>query len=281
MTDTALPDTTVHPTPVPATPPDTTTLTCVFAVCRAGRAEAPAGVSGHTEGGALRTLPAGRLTAVVQHVPAVGFSQEALRERLADRRTLEECARAHHEVVSAVAAVADTVPLPLATLYLDDDRARSALVGNERRFLDVLDRITGRLEWGVKVYTVAPRTRPERSGPPPAASPGPGAGRAYLERLRNRRQERDRFHDAALRTAERVDAAARAVAVAARRLRAHGPEATGKHRSQVLNAAYLVPVGQERRLREALAPYQGTPGVELELSGPWVPYSFTDGSALA
>ena len=266
-------------------PLDTTTLTCVFAVCRARGAKAPEGVSGHAGGGALRTLSAGRLTAVVQHVPAAGFSQEALRERLADRRTLESCARAHHAVVSAVAAVTDTVPLPLATLYLDDERARSALVGDEQRFLDALERIAGRVEWGVKVYAAAPRARPAQprtpSAPAPTPSPGPGAGRAYLERVRSRRQEQDRFRDAALRTAERVDSAARAVAVAARRLRAHGPEATGGHRWQVLNAAYLLPAGQERRLREALAPYRRVPGVELELSGPWVPYSFAEGSAPA
>lgn len=275
------------PVTTPAAPaasgPGTTALTCVFAVCRATGAVDEAafrGLPGHAEGGPVRALRTGRLTAVVQDVPASGFSEAALRERLADRRSLEECARAHHAVVSAAAALADTVPLPLATLYLDDERARSALLGDERRFLEALERIGGHLEWGVKVYA-APPHRPEQSDGPSAVSPGHGAGRAYLDRVRSRARERDRRLDDALRTADRVDAAVRAVAVAARRLRTHGPELTGGHRSQVLNAAYLLPVGREERLRAALAPYLRDPCVELELSGPWVPYSFTDGSALA
>ncbi|WP_349345369.1 GvpL/GvpF family gas vesicle protein [Streptomyces rapamycinicus] len=82
----------------------------------------------------------------------------------------------------------------------------------------------------------------------------------------------------ALRAAERVDAAVRGLAVAARRLRPHGVEVTGKHRTHVLNAAYLLDLGRERELRAALASLRrDETDVQIELSGPWAPYSFADG----
>ena len=155
----------------------TAPATCVFAVCPAGRAPDLAGVPGHAEAtGRLRVLRAGPLDAVVQSVPAAAFSQEELRRRLSDPVALEVCARAHHEVVAAVAKSAPTVPLPLATLYFGDDRAAEALAARTERFLAVLDRVTGREEWGVKVSLAH---APPADAPAGAAGPAPApSGRA-------------------------------------------------------------------------------------------------------
>ncbi|SEC49281.1 GvpL/GvpF family gas vesicle protein [Streptomyces melanosporofaciens] len=257
------------------TPPEAPTLTYAFAVCRGGALTALAALPGLGTGAPVRTLAAGPLTAVVQDVPAAGFGEEALRRRLSDRDELERCARAHHTVITAASALAPTVPLPLATLYLDDDRAREALGERETSLLTALGRITGRAEWGVKVY--AP------TGPPPptpgvAPANGPASGRAYLDRVRTRQQSREQHHTLTLRAAERVHSAVRGLAVAARRLRPHGVEVTGKHRTHVLNAAYLLDLGRERELRAALASLRrDETDIQIELSGPWAPYSFADG----
>ncbi|WP_445518144.1 GvpL/GvpF family gas vesicle protein [Streptomyces sp. NEAU-174] len=258
--------------------PPTPTLTYAFAVCRGENLTAPAEplaeLPGLGTGAPVRTLAAGPLTAVVQDVPAAGYGEEALRRRLSDGAELERCARAHHAVITAASALAPAVPLPLATVYLNDGRVREALDDRRTSFLTALDRIAGRVEWGVKVY--AP------TGPPPEAAPapsdGPGSGRAYLDRVRTRQRGREQRHTLALRAAERVDTVVRGLAVAARRLRPHGVEVTGKHRIHVLNAAYLLDLGRERELRAALASLRhDEKDVRIELSGPWVPYSFADG----
>lgn len=264
------------------------TLTYVFAVCRRDAPAAPMGLPGLGAGAPVRALPAGRLTAVVQDVPAADFAEEALRERLSDRDQLERCARAHHEVITAVSAVAPAVPLPLATLYRGDERARDALREKEESFLATLDRIAGRAEWGVKVYALAGQPAAREATAPAATSSGaaheataPAAassGLAYLERVRNQHKGREQRQNAALRAAERVDAVVRGLAVATRRLRPHGPEVTGPHRTHVLNAAYLIDHGRERQLRAALASLrEDETAVRIELSGPWAPYSFADG----
>ncbi|MCQ8191928.1 GvpL/GvpF family gas vesicle protein [Streptomyces rugosispiralis] len=257
-------------------------LTYAFAVCRGGGLTVPpeplAELPGLGTGAPVRTVAAGPLIAVVQDVPAAGYGEEALRRRLSDGAELERCARAHHSVITAASALAPAVPLPLATVYLDDGRVREALGERETSFLTALDRIAGRVEWGVKVYAPAgPPPAPEAA---PAAAPGdgPGSGRAYLDRVRTRRHDREQRHTLALRAAERVDTVVRGLAVAARRLRPHGVEVTGKHRTHVLNAAYLLDLGRERELRAALASLRhDETDVQIELSGPWAPYSFADG----
>nr|WP_306454307.1 GvpL/GvpF family gas vesicle protein [Streptomyces sp. 2321.6] len=143
----------------------------------------------------------------------------------------------------------------------------------------MLARIEDHAEWGVKVYLPTSSPTPAATAPAPPLRPGGraprGAGRAYLERKRGLHQAREHRHDRALQTAEDIDAALSRLATAARRLRPHGPEMTGeKHRLQILNATYLVTSVCEQRLRDAVAGLRHRTGAEVELSGPWVPYSF-------
>ncbi|MGW3564536.1 GvpL/GvpF family gas vesicle protein [Streptomyces sp. NPDC000941] len=262
------------------TPGQLPTVTYAFAVCRRCDPGALVGLPGLDDATPVRTLAAGPLTAVVQDLSAVEFAENALRQRLTDRDELERCARAHHEVIMAASAVTPTVPLPFATLYLGDARVRAALREKEESFLAALGRFTGRVEWGVKVYT-APAPPASSPAPPPGdAAPGvaAGNGRAYLDRVRSRHQVREQHQNDALQAAERVDAVVRGLAVAARRLRPHGVEVTGAHRTHVLNAAYLIDSARESELRAALeALRREETAVQIELSGPWAPYSFADG----
>ncbi|MGB8939223.1 MAG: GvpL/GvpF family gas vesicle protein, partial [Streptomyces sp.] len=110
--------------------PGTPHAVCVFAVRRGRGPELPAELAGHEDGGPLRLIPVGALWAVVQDVPAAAYSEESLRGRLSEPATLERCVRAHHAVITAFAARAGAVPLPLATLYHSQERARAALAAN-------------------------------------------------------------------------------------------------------------------------------------------------------
>ncbi|WP_371792038.1 GvpL/GvpF family gas vesicle protein [Streptomyces sp. NBC_01471] len=277
----------------PPGPPGTAgaPATYVFAVCGPDRPAHPGSAAGHPGGGPLRFLAVGALRAVVQDVPADAFSESALRERLTDPAELERCARAHHDVVTAAAAGGPVVPLPLATLYLGDERAAAALAENQERFRTVLDRTAGRAEWAVKVYLAQPAavTAPPAAPagtPPPGTDPGPGreTGRAYLNRLRGLRQQREARQDSALAAAEQVDSAVRQLAAGSVRRRPHGPEATGQGRTQVMNAAYLIAEESSGHLASTIGQLRSTPGfdgIEIEVSGPWAPYSFTDGGVHA
>lgn len=251
----------------------------VFAVCNAPDPAVFARLPGVAAGVPLRRLRFGELTAIVQTVRAADFTDEVWQIRMSDRDELERYARAHHDVVSAAAASCPTVPLPLATLYHGEERARQALLEETGRFVAALRRTAGHSEWGVKVYAAESRV-PEPSPEPPSGTqavrsrPAPGAGLAYLERKRGVQAQRERRHEDALQLAETVDAAFQNLAAAGRRLRLHAPERGGKGHVQVLNVTYLVADRRAtefealtRRLREAT-------GARIDMSGPWVPYSF-------
>lgn len=256
----------------------------VFAVCGDPDPESFADLPGVAPGEPLRALRFGGLTAIVQTVRAADFTEDAWQARMADQRELERYARAHHHVVSAAAACCPTVPLPLATLYHGEERALEALLGETERFRTALERTAGHSEWGVKVYAgdapaeppapepVAPPRRPEATAP--GTRPAPGAGLAYLERKRGVQARRERRHEDALRVAETVDAAFRTVAAAGRRLRLHAAEPTGKGGAQVLNATYLVRAHRTAELEELTRTLRADTGARIEISGPWVPYSF-------
>ncbi|MFD0020645.1 GvpL/GvpF family gas vesicle protein [Streptomyces sp. NPDC058382] len=254
----------------------------VYAVCRTEERLDLGGVVGVTEDEPIRSLAFGPLTAIVQTVRSAEFTDEAWQERLTDEKELERYARSHHAVVSRVAAHAPTVPLPLATLYNGEDRARLALNNESARFHTALERIAHHAEWGVKVY--APGSEPpdgggEDSADPPSAQadrarPAPGAGRAYLDRKRNLRTRREQRQGDSLRVAEAVDADVSRIAKASRRLRPHGQGAAGDRRVQVLNATYLVPEHRAAELDLLARSLRERTGAEIELSGPWVPYSF-------
>ncbi|MGW6055395.1 GvpL/GvpF family gas vesicle protein [Streptomyces sp. NPDC055189] len=272
-----------HPGPR-AQAPGADTATYVFAVCRATRATTTADLTalpGMPGGAPVRFLTSATLTAVVQSVPAADFTDEAWQLRLSDRQEIARYARAHHEVVSAAAATGATVPLPLATLYHDDERACRVLDDEAARFHGALKRIAHHAEWGVKVY--GPQTPPQSAEPVPdpvtagtrrREAPVPGAGLAYLNRKRGVQQGRERRRQEALSVAESVDAEFRQLAAASRRLRTHDASLSGDQRVHVLNATYLVAEERADDFMRMTTALRERTDAHIELSGPWVPYSF-------
>jgi hypothetical protein len=254
--------------------------TYVFAVGRTVDPTALRGLPGLAPGAAVRPLRCGPLTAVVQHLPEEEAHEEAWRARLSDPGALERTARAHHEVVGAVARHDTAVPLALGTVYRGDDRARAALAADAARFEAALRRIDGCDEWGVKVYPgtlTPPPQAPPHTAPHTAshtAPPGAGGGRAYLERRRAEQRERERRRYDAQRAADAVDAGLRVLARDARRLRPHTAQAGGAPAPQVLNAAYLVARSDEAAFARALDALRRRTGARIDVTGPWVPYSF-------
>ncbi|MFD7874676.1 GvpL/GvpF family gas vesicle protein [Streptomyces sp. NPDC059766] len=217
--------------------------------------------------------PGSDLAAVVSTVPAQDFQESALRRHLEDLDWLETVARAHHTVIEILSAHTTVLPLRLATVYLDEDRVRGALRDDADMFTRALDRLAGHIEWGVKIY-VEPRA--ETAGPAdPAADDGLGAGRAYLRARRAQRHSRDEAHRAASQAAERVEEIGDAVAAAHARHRVQQGELASGAGENVVNDAYLVAREKAETFRtEILRAAEGLPGIRVDVTGPWAPYSF-------
>lgn len=267
----------------PAADDDAGRSTYVFAIHDAGAAASSA-CAGYDGGSAPYHLALadaeGGLWALAQDVPAAAFSDRSLRDRLADPASLEVFARTHHAVVTTAAAAGPVIPLPLATLFTDRRRAAETLAARAAEFHQILGRLRGRAEWAVKVYSTTGTARdngvsvPRPGRTTPTSPTKPGAGRAYLDGVRAHRQDQEGKRAAALAEAAQVDEAIKSLAIGAVRRRPHGPQVTGRHRVQILNGAYLVDLHRAEDLRDLVDGLRVAGSIEIEVSGPWVPYSF-------
>lgn len=219
----------------------------------------------------VRDVAGDGLHALVSLVPDDEFGTEALESRLQDLGWLAETARAHHRVVDAAGRAAVVAPLALATVFYDEDRVRTVLVERRDEFTRVLDDLDGRSEWGVKAYLRA--APPSGSGREQATS-----GTDYLRRRKAAIGQAERVLEAGRESATALHDVASASAVRAHRHRVHDPALTGRSERMVLNGAYLVDRSHTDEWHAAVE--RAAPDdLTVEITGPWVPYSFADGAA--
>jgi hypothetical protein len=249
----------------------TETGTYLYAIARDTERAPRCGLTGIGRG-PVRAIARAGLLAYVGTVPLADFGEEALRRNLEDLGWLEETARAHHDVVDTVARDVTVAPVRLVTVYRDDEQVRAVLGARSEEFAEVLATVTGRHEWGVKVY-VAP-DEPPAAGRSEADTGSGRPGTAYLQRRRTNLRNREEARRRALGRAGRIDEALARVAVATRRHRPQDPQLSGRTDWMVLNGAYLVDEGRTAEFAAAVEAVR-EPDIEVHVTGPWAPYSFT------
>lgn len=245
----------------------------LYAVARQGALDASALAVSGQDGSPLRTVDAAGLGALVSTVSADRFGEEGMKAQLEDLDRLEAVARCHHGVVAAAYEQTTVLPMRLASVYRDDAGVAAVLRESGGEFLDLLARLEGHVEWGVKVYADPREAAPVPAPAGPAAEESPG--RAYLRQRQQSRRKQQQVHREVEEVVARVAEAAGALAAA--RV-AHRPQqgelATGPGEN-VTNDGYLVPVARGEEFREAVTRQaDGVPGARIELTGPWAPYSF-------
>ncbi|MCX4830423.1 GvpL/GvpF family gas vesicle protein [Streptomyces sp. NBC_01016] len=243
-------------------------LRYVYAVCHPLDAPLQAELTG-VAGSPPRQLEHQGLVAVVGSVPERDFAEAPLHAHLEDLDWLTETARAHQNVIAALTTVTSPLPLRLATVFRDDAGVRLMMEQEERRFRAGLDRLAGRVEWGVKVYVEEPEA------PAPAAGPAT-SGRDYLRRRRAERTARDDTWRRAEGFAQELHDELSLHAAHTRVHPPQNPELSRVSGLNVLNAAYLVERSDAEEFVERVdATKDREPDLRVELTGPWAGYSFT------
>jgi len=209
------------------------------------------------------------LQAVVCSVDLDEFGEAQLKANLEDMAWLEEVARTHHDVVHAVSEAGAVAPMRLVTICSDDESVRARIESLHTQLSEALGRVQGRREWSVKVYA----TRPE---PPETVDAGrPASGAAYLQRKREQAAQRRSAGDQHLREADEIHQTLARSVVATRVLQPQDPRLTGRSDTMILNGAYLVPAEETDGFRAVVSRLaELNPTLEIELNGPWPPYSF-------
>ncbi|MET9735895.1 GvpL/GvpF family gas vesicle protein [Streptomyces sp. NPDC006458] len=246
-----------------------TGLRYVYAVCRPFRSALQTQLTG-VAGVPPKMLTHHGLIAVVGTVPEADFAEEPLRAHLEDLDWLAETARAHQGVIDVLTAVTTPLPLRLATVFQDDSGVRVMMEAHEDLFRRTLERLEGRVEWGVKAYAEARPAEPAR----PAARPA--TGRDYLRQRRRQTVAGEEAGRQAEEFAGRLHATLSRFAEDARLHPPQNARLSGASGRNVLNAAYLVPRALSEEFVELVDRTKDeASGVRVELTGPWAAYSFT------
>ncbi|MCG6494198.1 GvpL/GvpF family gas vesicle protein [Kitasatospora sp. A2-31] len=251
-------------------PTPSTDATWLYAVAP-GDVAVPTGLTG-VAGEPPHTVTVPGLAAVVGAVPRADFDEEPLRARLGDASWLESAVLRHHHVVEVLSSTSPALPARFATLHRDDRRTAAVLREHRDELLGALRRIAGRAEWGVKAH-LGTTEAPEEPAVGGADQERPGT--AYLLRRRDRRRTREAELQRGYEDAEVVH---RVLAASADGAVSHPPqpaEASAGRGPALLNGAYLVDRERQAAFEAALEDCaERFPGLRLELSGPWPPYSF-------
>jgi hypothetical protein len=232
----------------------------------------------------------GRDICVVVSTIDVGKFQDQVKKsfseltKTGDQSGTEALLQAHEDIVHTLMKEATVVPFKFGTILKDEKAALKMLQDDEEKFKQLLSKFTGRVEWGLKIYAdtqefikhivqIEPtfknlEERREKLS----------RGAAYLI---GRKMEEEVKETAIARLAEVTEVLFQELgkdAYEARLNKTLPQKLTGKKKEMILNAVYLIEREQEARFCEQakrlLEKYE-TMGLDLEVCGPWPPYSFT------
>jgi hypothetical protein len=255
-----------------------TGLRYVYAVCHPFGTPLQSQLSG-VAGDPPRLLHHHGLVAVVSHVPERDFAEGPLHSHLEDLDWLTATARAHQGVIDALTVVTTPLPLRLGTVFRDDSGVRVMIEEREEAFRRTLERLHGRVEWGVKVYA---ESEPSADGERAETGTGDGlpaekavSGRDYLRQRRMRMRSNENMWQQAEAFAGRLHETLSAFAEDSRLHAPQNATLSGASGRNILNAAYLVPREESEEFVELVdRTKDDVPGMRVELTGPWAAYSF-------
>jgi hypothetical protein len=198
----------------------------------------------------VQTIKGGSLSVVVSAVPdGVQLSSPSVQEIIAFKR-----------VVDATFDGGPVIPLRFGTVVQTDEQARAVMREKESIYVDLLGRLDGQVEMGICMRLKERET--EEDGPPSYRSDRPGT--AYLlARQQSIARERERAEAAATPFREALEPLATSVSMSPR----HDAE-------DPLSIAFLVPRESADAFRETAGTVAAAGVDEVEVVGPWAPYSF-------
>ena len=220
----------------------------------------------------LRAIEVGdRLWAVVQSVPEPAYSETALTRGLANMEWVGARAIAHERVIESFLSARALLPMPLFTLFTSDDRAVRHVQSDGARIRRILQRVEGKVEWGLRL------TFDERAERAKVSGRRVTSGTEFLVRKRDvLAVTRTRLKEAQ-GTADRVYKSMSRLATAARRRTSLERAAPGSR--LLLDAAFLVPAGKSGTFRSAVRQQTRelqAGGTAVSLTGPWPAYNFIE-----
>lgn len=208
---------------------------------------------------------------MVSDAPLDRFGEEQVGAYLADLQWLSRAAVAHEAVITSLLARSDAVvPMKLFTIFASDERAVAQTLADWTRVERALRRVTDQVEWGVRL------SLDERNQAKPAAPAKAASGVDYLRAKR-------RIQAAAVEQGQnhrrQVTATLRALSAIATDAKRREIMNASDDKRLLMDAAFLVSRKRTLRFRTTVKRHAralARSGYQVQLTGPWPPYSFVE-----
>ncbi len=225
------------------------------------------------------------LCALISPVPADEYNEEALNHRLQDLGWLTPKVRHHEEMIRYAMGFHTVIPVRFGTIYTSAERVLGILRNGYDEFCSHLDFISGKEEWGIKIYAQEDAGRRTLEASSDAIgqldeiiSSATSAGQAYLLKKKRENLIREQSIDFLGILSDRIFQQLLSQCMYARKNRLLNKDATGIEGDMILNAVFLLDRSDVEAFRkevEALAASYQSDGLYFEMSGPWPCYNFT------
>jgi hypothetical protein len=232
--------------------------------------KAPHGLAGATRPAAAAVNASYWL--ITAAVPLQSYGPGALELSLRDVQWVTDIAVAHESVVEFFAQQAGVtvIPMKLFTMFSSVKRAVSKTRSRLHDIHDVVSRIAGCEEWGVRItYQTASSSR--TPGRRVTSSSGTGF-------LKAKKAARDAAQRSVGTASEQAEVAYATLAAMARDARRRTEMPIGGTSPPLLDAAFLVPAAARSRFKAAVKKLAASSvdGTRVTLTGPWPSYNFIE-----
>jgi len=223
---------------------------------------------------APRLLDAGNsLWLVAADAPLARYGKSPIEEGLRNLKWVAACAVAHEQVIEHFTDAGTVIPMKLFTLFTTDNRALLHIKDTRKKLDKVIERVAQCQEWGVRIRFNEARTDATTRPKMKILAPKAPTGTQFLLLKKKEQDFARQWKERALAEAESAYQELARYGEDARRLPSVEGEPDGR---VILDAAFLVPFGKEKRFRGAVKRLtaRGAQAYNVTLTGPWPPYNF-------
>jgi len=223
------------------------------------------------------------IQAVVSEVPLSEFGKDVLQVNVEDPIWLEAKVLGHQSVLDTLLHNGTVIPMKFCTIYLSEERVIEVLKEYQDEFLENLDYLVDKQEWGIKVYydhkilSEEITNTNERVQGIKEEINNKSEGLAYFARKKLEVAISEEIQRCCDHICQNCHDEIAVIAAKSNITHLLGKETTGRMDEMVLNGAYLVSNENLEIFQtklEAIKSAYSPSGFVFELSGPWPAYNF-------
>lgn len=223
------------------------------------------------------------LYAVVSKVLPDEFSEDVLKKNLGNMRWMGEKVLRHERVIEGVMKNCSVIPFKFATIFKTEDSLKAMIDNYLDEFRDILERLEGQEEWGVKIYCdmekfkTAVVKKDEQILRIEEEISSSGVGKAYFLNKKKEELIDDIANKKITGYRMEIRETLQKHSSGACPIKLLPKEITSRKDEMILNAAFLVDKTKLKGFIDSINYLKGgyaDEGLNFDCTGPWPPYNF-------